>query len=121
MDKSSRDSANTSCCRDVDVARRCKIARTRFSPAIRRSDAIAGQNRKLHGFLFFLSSRAQCRDHAARAGKRADAELEMVAGGLSRPGQLRCRQRDGSPAAKRADQTAGCGDTNVRANEEFGL
>jgi fumarylacetoacetase len=49
---------------------------------------------QLHRFLFVLSSRAQCRHDVARSGERADAQLEMVAGGVSRPRQFCCRQRD---------------------------
>jgi fumarylacetoacetase len=69
-------------------------------------------------FLFVVSSCAQRRHDVTRAGERSDAELEMVAGGVSRPRKLARDQWHGSAATKRADEAAGGGCAGFRSEQE---
>src|SRR5207248_8445076 len=73
----------------------------------------------LHPFPTRRSSdlRAQRRHDVARPGKRADAKLEMVAGRVSRSGELDCDQWHGSAATKWPDEAAGCRCAGFRSED----
>src|SRR2546423_5599453 len=121
MAKSSRDSARYSLPRHGNAARRQETARARLSSTIGSCDATPGENWQLHRFLFLLSSCPQCRDDVARPGKRAHAELEMAAGGVSRSRELARYQRNRRAPAKGTNQTAGGGHPHFQSDQEYGL
>src|SRR5205085_11141028 len=101
---------------NVDSQRQCQTSDAGLSCTKECHDETAGAHWQLHRFLLVLSSRPQRRDNVARPGKRANAELEMVASRIPWAREFRCRQWDGRAPTKRADQGARRSRAGIRSN-----
>ena len=109
----------------VSRALECRARRAREARGASRTDgaggaAFAGVDRRLHRFLRVGVS---CHQRGPRvpAGQSAAAELQICAGGVSRPRLVRPRQRHAVPAAAGPAKARGSGRADVWPGAQHGF